>query len=120
MTLFPPFFLSLHVAATQGQAECLAVILTYGADVSLQDASGCLQLDQHVFLHYLYVTEVYICKNVNNKSCFLLSTSGFTALHLAAKNNHPECAKKLLQVIFSSDCVLQTEILMYTQRWSGC
>ncbi|XP_077088980.1 ankycorbin isoform X2 [Siphateles boraxobius] len=31
---------ALHVAATQGQAECLAVILAHGADVSLQDASG--------------------------------------------------------------------------------
>ncbi|XP_051733672.1 ankycorbin isoform X6 [Ctenopharyngodon idella] len=31
---------ALHVAAAQGQAECLAVILAHGADVSLQDASG--------------------------------------------------------------------------------
>uniref|UniRef100_A0A672NUJ3 Ankycorbin-like n=1 Tax=Sinocyclocheilus grahami TaxID=75366 RepID=A0A672NUJ3_SINGR len=36
----PSFFLSLHVAATRGQVECLAVILAHGADVSLQDASG--------------------------------------------------------------------------------
>lgn len=56
-TLFsPPFFLSLHIAAAQGQAECLAVILAHGADVSLQDASGWLQ--QCVFLHYFYVTSV--------------------------------------------------------------
>uniref|UniRef100_A0A672NTE5 Ankycorbin-like n=1 Tax=Sinocyclocheilus grahami TaxID=75366 RepID=A0A672NTE5_SINGR len=31
---------ALHVAATRGQVECLAVILAHGADVSLQDASG--------------------------------------------------------------------------------
>ncbi len=51
----PPFFLSLHVAATRGQAECLAVILAHGADVSLQDASGRLQ---RVFLHYFFVTSI--------------------------------------------------------------
>ncbi len=53
-----PFFLSLHVAATRGQAECLAVILAHGADVSLQDASGRLQRDQCVFLHYFFVTSI--------------------------------------------------------------
>lgn len=58
-TFFFSFFLSLHVAATQGQVECLAVILAHGADVSLQDASGCLQIDQHVLLHYFYVT-IYV------------------------------------------------------------
>lgn len=56
--IFFPFFLSLHVAASQGQAECLAVILAHGADVSLQDASGCLQLDLYIFWHYFYVMEV--------------------------------------------------------------
>ncbi len=97
-----PFFLSLHVAATRGQAECLAVILAHGADVSLQDASGRLQ---RVFLHYFFVTSIAQNElNVNNKSCFIFFTSGFTALHLAAKNNHSECAKKLLQVMFLIDC----------------
>lgn len=53
---FSLFHLSLHVAATQGLAECLGVILAHGADVSLPDASGLLEQQQfgkHIVLHYV-------------------------------------------------------------------
>ncbi|XP_050948774.1 ankycorbin isoform X2 [Labeo rohita] len=72
---------ALHVAATRGQAECLAVILAHGADVSLQDASG--------------FTALHLAAKNNHPECAkkLLQTkcvvdtqdsTGRTALHHAA------------------------------------
>uniref|UniRef100_A0A8C1XND2 Retinoic acid induced 14 n=1 Tax=Cyprinus carpio TaxID=7962 RepID=A0A8C1XND2_CYPCA len=72
---------ALHVAATRGQAECLAVILAHGADVSLQDTSG--------------FTALHLAAKNNHPECAkkLLQTkcvvdapdsSGRTALHHAA------------------------------------
>ncbi|KTG43411.1 hypothetical protein cypCar_00005030 [Cyprinus carpio] len=74
-------FTLLHVAATRGQAECLAVILAHGADVSLQDTSG--------------FTALHLAAKNNHPECAkkLLQTkcvvdapdsSGRTALHHAA------------------------------------
>ncbi|XP_043077540.1 ankycorbin isoform X2 [Puntigrus tetrazona] len=72
---------ALHVAATRGQAECLAVILTHGADVSLQDASG------FTALHLAAKNNHSECaKKLLQAKCVVDTpdSSGRTALHHAA------------------------------------
>uniref|UniRef100_A0A673MXG4 Ankycorbin-like n=1 Tax=Sinocyclocheilus rhinocerous TaxID=307959 RepID=A0A673MXG4_9TELE len=72
---------ALHVAATRGQAECLAVILAHGADVSLQDASG------FTALHLAAKNNHSECaKKLLQTKCVVdaLDGSGRTALHHAA------------------------------------
>uniref|UniRef100_A0A671QSL4 Ankycorbin-like n=1 Tax=Sinocyclocheilus anshuiensis TaxID=1608454 RepID=A0A671QSL4_9TELE len=72
---------ALHVAATRGQAECLAVILAHGADVSLQDASG------FTALHLAAKNNHSECaKKLLQTKCVVdaLDSSGRTALHHAA------------------------------------
>lgn len=118
MTLFS---LSFSVCMQQLHKVKLSVLLSSWL-MGLMFLCKTLQVGQHVFLHYFYVTSVTHNEYVyaNNKPCFVLFTSGFTALHLAAKNNHPECAKKLLQVIFSIGCELQIQSFMQAQRWIEC
>ncbi|XP_059382205.1 ankycorbin [Carassius carassius] len=72
---------ALHVAATRGQAECLAVILAHGADVSLQDTSG------FTALHLAAKNNHSECvKKLLQTKCVVdaLDSSGRTALHHAA------------------------------------
>ncbi|XP_026090625.1 ankycorbin-like isoform X1 [Carassius auratus] len=72
---------ALHVAATRGQAECLAVILAHGADVSLQDASG------FTALHLAAKNNHPECaKKLLQAKCVVdaADSSGRTALHHAA------------------------------------
>uniref|UniRef100_A0A8C1INL4 Retinoic acid induced 14 n=1 Tax=Cyprinus carpio TaxID=7962 RepID=A0A8C1INL4_CYPCA len=74
---------ALHVAATRGQAECLAVILAHGADVSLQDTSG------FTALHLAAKNNHSECaKKLLQTKCVVdaLDSSGRTALHHAAAN----------------------------------
>ncbi|KAG8131188.1 hypothetical protein E2320_017946 [Naja naja] len=53
---------SFHLAASKGFSECLRLMITHGAEVTVLDGTG------------------------------------HNALHLAAKNNHVDCVKRLLQV----------------------
>ncbi|KAG7476688.1 hypothetical protein MATL_G00085560 [Megalops atlanticus] len=72
---------ALHVAATRGQAECLAVILAHGADASLMDASGFSAL------HLAAKNNHQECaKKLIQSKCVIdaLDSSGKTALHHAA------------------------------------
>ncbi|RXN26955.1 ankycorbin-like protein [Labeo rohita] len=76
---------ALHVAATRGQAECLAVILAHGADVSLQDASaasGDTVIVQLLCEHKCHVN--------------LKDSDGFTPLLLSARHAHTEVCQSLL------------------------
>ncbi|XP_051533478.1 ankycorbin-like isoform X2 [Myxocyprinus asiaticus] len=76
---------ALHVAATRGQVECLAVILAYGADVSQQDASG------FTALHLAAKNNHPECaKKLIQSKCVVdaVDISGRTALHLAAANGN--------------------------------
>ncbi|XP_036385987.1 ankycorbin isoform X1 [Megalops cyprinoides] len=72
---------ALHVAATRGQAECLAVILAHGADASVMDASGFSAL------HLAAKNNHQECaKKLIQSKCVIdaLDSSGKTALHHAA------------------------------------
>ncbi|XP_051960178.1 ankycorbin-like isoform X2 [Xyrauchen texanus] len=76
---------ALHVAATRGQVECLAVILAYGADVSQQDASG------FTALHLAAKNNHTECaKKLIQSKCVVdaVDISGRTALHHAAANGN--------------------------------
>lgn len=76
---------ALHVAATRGQTECLAVMLAHGADTSVIDASGFSAL------HLATKNNHQECakKLIQNK-CVLdaLDCSGKTALHYAAASGN--------------------------------
>ncbi|CAM4667454.1 unnamed protein product [Leuciscus chuanchicus] len=93
---------ALHVAATQGQAECLAVILAHGADVSLQDASG--------------FTALHLAAKNNHPECAkkLLQTkcvvdapdsSGKMALHHAAASGN----NVIVQLLCEHKCHVNLE-----------
>ncbi|TRY99393.1 hypothetical protein DNTS_002009 [Danionella cerebrum] len=76
---------ALHVAASRGQAECLAIILTHGADVSLQDSSG------FTALHLAAKNNHPDCaKKLLQNKCAVdtADSSGRTALHHAAASGH--------------------------------
>ncbi|XP_026855171.2 ankycorbin isoform X2 [Electrophorus electricus] len=76
---------ALHVAATRGQAECLAVILAHGADVSVVDASGSTAL------HLAAKNNQLECaKKLIQAKCMVdaQDSSGRTALHLAAASGN--------------------------------
>ncbi|KAF5903711.1 ankycorbin isoform X1, partial [Clarias magur] len=76
---------ALHVAATRGQAECLAIILAHGADVSVVDASGFSAL------HLAAKNNHQECaKKLIQSKCVIdaLDSSGRTALHHAAANGN--------------------------------
>ncbi|KAJ8395638.1 hypothetical protein AAFF_G00031190 [Aldrovandia affinis] len=72
---------ALHVAATRGQTECLAVILAHGVDASLLDGSGFSAL------HLAAKNDHQECaKKLIQSKCVIdaLDSSGKTALHHAA------------------------------------
>ncbi|XP_041753798.1 ankycorbin isoform X1 [Coregonus clupeaformis] len=72
---------ALHVAATRGQTECLAVILAHGVDTSVIDTSGFSAL------HLAAKNNHQECaKKLIQSKCVLdaLDSSGKTALHHAA------------------------------------
>ncbi|XP_071193821.1 ankycorbin-like [Salvelinus alpinus] len=76
---------ALHVAATRGQTECLAVMLAHGADTSVIDASGFSAL------HLAAKNNHQECaKNLIQSKCVLdaLDCSGKTALHHAAASGN--------------------------------
>ncbi|XP_046723813.1 ankycorbin isoform X1 [Silurus meridionalis] len=76
---------ALHIAATRGQAECLALILAHGADVSLMDASGSSAL------HLAAKNNHQECaKKLVQSKCVIdaLDSGGRTALHHAAANGN--------------------------------
>ncbi|CDQ60284.1 unnamed protein product [Oncorhynchus mykiss] len=72
---------ALHVAATRGQTDCLAVILAHGVDTSIIDTSGFSAL------HLAAKNNHQECaKKLIQSKCVLdaLDSSGKTALHHAA------------------------------------
>uniref|UniRef100_A0A674A4S4 Retinoic acid induced 14 n=1 Tax=Salmo trutta TaxID=8032 RepID=A0A674A4S4_SALTR len=76
---------ALHVAATRGQTECLAVMLAHGADTSVIDASGFSAL------HLATKNNHQECaKKLIQSKCVLdaLDCSGKTALHYAAASGN--------------------------------
>uniref|UniRef100_A0A673IQW4 Ankycorbin-like n=1 Tax=Sinocyclocheilus rhinocerous TaxID=307959 RepID=A0A673IQW4_9TELE len=117
---------ALHVAATRGQAECLAVILAHGADVSLQDASGFTALhlaakNNHpecakkllqtkcvvdapdsfgrTALHHAAASgDTVIVQLLCEHKCHvnLKDSDGFTPLLLSARHAHAEVCQSLL------------------------
>ncbi|XP_036444446.1 ankycorbin isoform X3 [Colossoma macropomum] len=117
---------ALHVAATRGQAECLAVILAHGADISVVDASGSSALhlaakNNHqdcakkliqskcvvdaldgvgrTALHHAAASgSVVIVQLLCEHKCpvNLKDTDGFTPLLLSARHAHAEVCRSLL------------------------
>ncbi|XP_058271825.1 ankycorbin isoform X2 [Hemibagrus wyckioides] len=76
---------ALHVAATRGQTECLAIILAHGADVCVVDASGFSAL------HLAAKNNHQECaKKLIQSKCAIdaLDSGGRTALHYAAANGN--------------------------------
>uniref|UniRef100_A0AAR2K242 Retinoic acid induced 14 n=1 Tax=Pygocentrus nattereri TaxID=42514 RepID=A0AAR2K242_PYGNA len=99
---------ALHVAATRGQAECLAVILAHGADVSLVDASGSSALHLAAKNNHQECAKKLIQVN---SYCFTVLAGrydllcqygqtgrfdGFTSLLLSARHAHAEVCRSLL------------------------
>ncbi|KAF3828573.1 hypothetical protein GH733_004774 [Mirounga leonina] len=84
---------AFHLAATKGHVECLRVMVTHGVDVTAQDTAGKRRIGPG-----------------NKRIVFPLETQyllpGHSALHLAAKNSHHECIRKLLQRCDGLWCLL--------------
>ncbi|KAA0719977.1 Ankycorbin Ankyrin repeat and coiled-coil structure-containing protein [Triplophysa tibetana] len=85
---------ALHVAASQGLAECLGVILAHGADVSLPDASG------FTALHLAAKNNHPECaKKLIQSKCAVdaVDSSGRTALHHAAASGNAAIVQLLCE-----------------------
>ncbi|XP_051956709.1 ankycorbin-like isoform X2 [Xyrauchen texanus] len=85
---------ALHVAATRGQLECLAVILAHGADVSLQDTSG------FTALHLAAKNNHPECvKKLIQSKCVVdaVDISGRTALHHTSANGNTAIVQLLCE-----------------------
>lgn len=97
--LFP--VLSLHVAAARGQTDCLSVLLAHGVDLSVADAAGTagvrVLLTWHTLKSCLFHV-VAVRQGGRVRAFFLTAPAGLNPLHLAAKNDHVECCRRLIQV----------------------
>lgn len=91
-----------HLCASRGRLDCLEVIISHGADVSVTDGAGMIpDYGKHVINMLYSLSLCQICKHIFLFSVCNLLTTGFSALHLAAKNSQHECLKRLLQVKIS-------------------
>lgn len=86
---------ALHVAAARGQTDCLAVILTHGADLSITDAAGLNPL--HLAAKNNHVE---CCKKLlQSKSPIdAVDSSGKTALHHAAASGNIHVVQLLCEL----------------------
>uniref|UniRef100_A0A4W4FYQ8 Retinoic acid induced 14 n=1 Tax=Electrophorus electricus TaxID=8005 RepID=A0A4W4FYQ8_ELEEL len=95
---------ALHVAATRGQAECLAVILAHGADVSVVDASGStalhlaaknnqLECAKKLIQVMQYYAFLFLILNLTKCD---LQLDGLTPLMMSARHVHAEVCRSLL------------------------
>ncbi|XP_072272674.1 ankycorbin isoform X1 [Pyxicephalus adspersus] len=93
---------AFHVAATKGNADCLKVMLTHGADVSAQDLSG------HTALHLSVKNNHIECvKRLLQSKCPTECTdsSGRTCVHYAASNGNVP----MLQLLCENKCLLNAK-----------
>lgn len=93
---------AFHLAATKGNADCLKVMLTHGADVSAQDLSG------HTALHLSVKHNHIECvKRLLQSKCPTECTdsSGRTCVHYAAANGN----LPMLQLLCENKCLLNVK-----------
>lgn len=95
---------AFHLAATKGNADCLKVMLTHGADVSAQDLSG------HTALHLSVKHNHIECvKRLLQSRCPTECTDGGgrTCVHYAAANGN----LPILQLLCENKCLLNVKDL---------
>ncbi|XP_040194115.1 ankycorbin isoform X2 [Rana temporaria] len=93
---------AFHLAATKGNADCLKVMLTHGADVSAQDLSG------HTALHLSVKHNHIECvKRLLQSRCPTECTDGGgrTCVHYAAANGN----LPMLQLLCENKCLLNVK-----------
>ncbi|XP_077319006.1 ankycorbin isoform X2 [Lithobates pipiens] len=95
---------AFHLAATKGNADCLKVMLTHGADVSAQDLAG------HTALHLSVKHNHIECvKRLLQSRCPTECTDGGgrTCVHYAAANGN----LPMLQLLCENKCLLNVKDL---------
>ena len=84
----------MHVAAEAGEAECLELLLDFGASADQQDKNGN--------------TACVLCAASNNADCLkalldagaypdLSTADGYSPLLLATQDNHHECVERIIE-----------------------
>uniref|UniRef100_A0A5S6QPR6 ANK_REP_REGION domain-containing protein n=1 Tax=Trichuris muris TaxID=70415 RepID=A0A5S6QPR6_TRIMR len=97
----------VHVAAINGCAEALSVLLDYGADVDCRDNFGSMYDSQSgrksFFTEKMWSREEFFGSSLNRRVSF----KGTTALHYAVLGNHTEAVNVLLK--HNADPTIQNE-----------
>ncbi|XP_033097862.1 E3 ubiquitin-protein ligase MIB2-like [Anneissia japonica] len=91
---------ALHVAAHQGQLECIKILVKAGATMNLRDKNQLTPLHFSVIGKEPNATELLL-----NSGCTVdaADKNGLTSLHLCALHGQKECAHFLLQEMFFCD-----------------
>ncbi|XP_030005735.1 ankycorbin isoform X2 [Sphaeramia orbicularis] len=86
---------ALHVAAARGQTDCMSVIVSHGADLSITDAAGLNPL--HLAARNNHVE---CCKKLIQSKCPIeaVDGSGKTALHHAAASGNIQTVQLLCEL----------------------
>ncbi|TRY64656.1 hypothetical protein DNTS_034849 [Danionella cerebrum] len=81
---------ALHIAVNKGFTDVVRVLIEHSADVNLQDSYGDTPLHDAIAKDFRSIIELLTLADVKKED-------GFSALHLAALNNHREVAEILLK-----------------------
>lgn len=87
----------LHIAIEKGLRDCVAFLLSKGADTSIKNKNSYAPIHQCVVYNQPDILELLLSHNGNKSDVHLGGENGNTALHTCAYHDNLECAKILIK-----------------------